>query len=89
MLPLPTVPLQAVPVTGNASSLTDTFYHPRVTAQCAVIPVALDPVEARRQKRADVSAAPKTVPTLTVAPPAQLDDATNEGEAVQRHEAFC
>ena len=66
VLPQPSVPLQAVLVERDASSPTDKFYHPTATAQCAVLPPADDPVEARRQKRAGVSTAPRTVPVLSV-----------------------
>ena len=53
MLPQPTVPLQAALVARDASSRPDTFYHSTAAAQCAVLPVGLDPVEARQKRRAD------------------------------------
>ena len=65
VLPQPTVPLQAALAARDASSRPDTFYHPTSIAQCAVLPVALDPVEARRKKKIGVSSAPRTVPECT------------------------
>ena len=84
VLPQPTVPLQAALVARDASSRPDTFYHSTAAAQCAVLPVGLDPVEARQKRRADDAHAcapyahapthsiTSCAPSHTVHPPARV-----------------
>ena len=91
VLSQPSVPLQASPVTVDASPVAGTFYHPSVIAQCAVLAISQDPVEARRAVSKGLSSHPKTLPTVLSQPPLPAPPAARKPSRAKggKHASSC